>query len=148
MTAIGDVIFNSLVGLGVTSSLVIGGVHVLPQSHDATKDLFQIHAIQAERHGDTAHLRVNRSIHKPVEMKATVRVMEEGVSGWREYCLAEGPVIEYRPEAEMPDVVTLDWWTWGKCPTLPEGEAQIWTTWWPQRYGLAPVSTVVDVPSD
>lgn len=146
MSALGDVIYNAIVGLGVSSSLVIGGVKLMPQTHDTTQDFFEVHAIEATRSGDKAALRVSRTIHQPIEMQATVRVMERGTAGWRQYCLAEGPTVQYRPEAEMPGTVTLAWWTWGKCPDLPEGDAQVWTTWTPQRFGLAPLSYVLDIP--
>jgi hypothetical protein len=148
MTSIGDMVFSSLVSLGVTGSLVIGGVNLMPQNYEGTADYFEVHAIDATRLGDTASLRVNRSIKKPVEMSSTVRVMERGSVGWREYCIAQGPTIQYRPDAELPDPVTLGWWTWGKCPKLPDGDAQIWTTWTPQMFGLAPVSYVVDIPAE
>jgi hypothetical protein len=146
MTAISELVFKGLVSFGVSGSFVIGGVNLMPTSLDATTDYFEVHAISAERLGETATLKVNRTISKPITMSPTVRIMERGNIGWREYCIAEGPSIEYRPEAELPDPTPLSWWTWGKCPTLPEGDAQIWTTWRPVRGDLAPLSYVLDVP--
>lgn len=110
-----------------------------------TQDFFQVHSITAERFEQTAILQVDRDILAPIEMSFAVRVMEWTGAGWREHCSMASGVIEYQPGTELPDPVTLSWWTWVECPLLPDGRAQIRTTWTPADDRLAPVSVTTEV---
>lgn len=130
----------------VSFSIVTDGVKsTLPRDEPTTDRFFEVASVVAHRDGDTATLDVDRTIKRPFAMSFSVRVMEGVDGGWREFCAMQGPVIEYRPESVLPDPVTLDWWTWGQCATLPDGAAQIWTTWTPADDLLAPVSVVAEV---
>lgn len=124
----------------------------IPTNTIVTADYFEPLDIDAFRVGDTAAIYFNRTIHRPVTMSFTVRVMELTPNGWSQFCHMEGPPIEYIPTAVLFDKnapmngsVGLDWWTYGKCAKLPDGDAQIWTTWEPKQVGLLPVSIKVDV---
>lgn len=126
----------------------------ISQDTIVTADYFEPLEIDAVRVGDTAAIYFNRIIHRPVTMGFTVRIMESSDNGWSQFCYMSAPPIEYSPSAvlfdknaPLPDSVGLDWWTYGKCATLPDGEAQIWTTWEPKDIGLLPVSIKVDVES-
>lgn len=110
-----------------------------------TEDFFQVHSITAERFEQTAILHVDRDILAPIEMSFAVRVMGWTGTGWREHCSMASGVIEYQPGTELPDPITLSWWTWVECPLLPDGRAQIRTTWTPADDRLAPVSVTTEV---
>lgn len=106
---------------------------------------FEVRSVTAERVGGTAILHVDREIHYPIHMAFTVRVMEQRGLGWQEVCAAPSNVILYLPDAELPDPVTLDWWTWGKCPNLPDGPVRIVTTWEPEPRGMEPLTVVTEI---
>lgn len=146
-----DLVFGSVISVVFMSVMVVNMADLAPDTVMRTSDYFEVHGIDARRVDDTAHLRVNREIHEPIEMSYNVRIMEYVAGGWIERCIAEGGPLEYRPEASLPEIVTLDWWTNGKCSTLPDGDTQIWTTWTPWSAAgphLAPVSVVVDVKGE
>lgn len=44
-------------------------------------------------------------------------------------CEATAQPFLYRPGAELPHPVTLEWWTGGDCGDLPAGEYQLDTCW-------------------
>lgn len=79
--------------------------------------------------GDPLIMDVDRTIHRPFAGSWAVEVRtfpERSV-----YCTGAGDVI-YRPEAELPKPVTLEWWTLSqrcKGPVLPADEYIIVTTW-------------------
>ena len=141
--SIADGVFALAVAMGVSGLLVDGVVRMVPERN--TEDFFQVHEIKAVRDGDGANLFVDRSILMPIHMGFTVRVMEKTPTGWRQYCGAPADPFLYQPDAVLDQPVTLDWWTWGKCPTLPEGPARIVTTWTPTARGLQPLSYTVEV---
>ncbi len=118
-------------------------VTVLPRAD--MDQFFEVQSVAAERQGDTAILHVDREIHQPLHMSFSVRVMSQGKRGWVETCAMSSGVIEYSPDNALPDPVTLDWWTWGECPTLPPGPARIITTWTPAVKGFDPVTVIADV---
>ena len=118
-------------------------VSVLPRA--ATDDFFTVQSVTVERAGAGAVLNVDRTIKRPIHMEFAVRIMGRGKSGWVETCTTQSGPILYLPDAELPDLITLDWWTWGKCPNLPEGPARVITTWIPEPQGLGPVSIVSEV---
>jgi hypothetical protein len=135
--------FPFVIALTVSLMGVDTAVNVLPKADLAA--FFEVHSIEFERAGDTAILHVDRTIHRPINMAFTVRIMSETPRGWVEVCRAASNVILYEPGRALPDPVTLDWWTWGQCPTLPEGPAQIVTTWDPEPMGLEAVTVKAEV---
>lgn len=141
--SIADGLFAVAVAMGVSGLVVDGVVSLVPEPK--TQVLFEVHEIRAERVGDTANLFVNRSIYAPVHMEPTVRIMEKTKGGWREFCFAPSSPFLYQPDAVLDQPVTLDWWTWGKCPVLPDGPARIVTTWSPAGRGLLPVTYTVEI---
>ena len=150
--SIGDVLFYNAASIAAASSMLLIGQSQIAAPTEVTSEFFEVHSIQAERVGDTAVLFVDREIHAPITQSFTVRVMELQDGQWSQFCQMESEPIEYRPNVALVDKaspiaggVSLDWWTYGKCATLPEGQAQVWTTWTPQAFGLYPVSYVFDV---
>ena len=141
--SITDGAFAIAVAMGVSGLMIDGVVSIVPDPQ--TSSLFEVHSIEAARHGDTASLWVDRTIHSPLHMAFSVRVMEGGPSGWREACSMQSVPILYMPDAILDQPVTLDWWTHGKCPKVPEGPARIVTTWAPTGRGLQPVTYTVEI---
>lgn len=71
---------------------------------------------------------VERTISRPffAEWTATVRRFTPG--GWSWHCGGQGQSV-YREGSELPDELTLEWWTGGGCKTLPEGRYVVETSW-------------------
>lgn len=128
----------SLVGLGFKAA-----VDHIPAT--TTAAFFEVHSIEGKRVGNTAELTVDRSIHAPIPQSWVVRVMEETDQGLKEFCKARYPVFEYTPAAAPVGTVSLAWWTDGQCPVLPDGHAQIITTWTPALPGLSPTTKTVRI---
>lgn len=140
-------IFAPMVAAVAVASGIFQVAHTgLSQMHPPeVATYFEVSSIRAERQGDGARLWVDRTIHLPVHMSYTVRVMERTAQGWREYCEAQNGPFLYQPDAVLDQPVSLSWWTGGKCDTLPEGRARIVTTWAPTIKGVEPVSYTVEV---
>jgi hypothetical protein len=138
-----DTIFASIVALGVAGLTIDGAVSILPKPR--TSQFFEVQSVRAERDGVTAQLWVDRIIKAPVHMSYTVRVQEWTPGGWRQFCRADGGPFLYDPEATIDRPVSLDWWTNGICPVLPDGRARIVTTWQPQFKGAVAVSYTAEV---
>lgn len=135
--------FPFAIALGISAMGVDTAVRVMPRP--ALSDAFEVRSIKAHRQGDTAILNVDRVIKRPVNMQFSVRVMTRGPNGWIDTCAMTSGVIQYHPDNALPDPVTLDYWTWGECATLPAGKARVVTTWYPEPRGLEPLTVVADV---
>jgi hypothetical protein len=110
-----------------------------------TADFYEIKSISAVREGDTARLVVDRQVKREIPMSYAVRVFQIDDRGAHLLCIAEHGPYMYRPDAVLPDDVTLDWWTDGDCRHIPPGRVEIETTWQPKLPGLLPVSVTVPV---
>ena len=139
----GDTMYAALVALGLSGLAVDGVVRIMPVPQ--TADLFEVHSIRIERDGGGANLWVDRTIHAPVTMAPVVRVLAWTDAGWRQTCFATVPPFQYQPEAVIDQPVTLDWWTWGQCPELPQGRARVVSTWTPHVRGADPISYSVEI---
>lgn len=138
-----ETIFGGLIALGVAGLVVDSAVELFPDTN--THHAFQVHSITATRQGNTAVLDVDRTINYPITMGFTVRVLEDIEGGLREFCRMESPPFEYIPNSILPDVLDLDWWTYGKCSELPKGRAVVSTTWTPQKDGYDAVTYTFEV---
>lgn len=79
---------------------------------------------------------VDREIHRSFLADWSVVVRKYRDGAWVVDCTARG-TSDYRPEAALPNPLTLDWWTDGACPSLPPGRYMISTIWTVQgRHGL------------
>lgn len=95
-------------------------------------------------------LEVDRTIHRSfvADWSVVVRSYEEGA--WTVWCTARG-TSDYRPDAALPDPLTLSWWTDGECTTPPPGRYLISTIWTVRGRGGLPdklvqsVSNIFDV---
>lgn len=138
-----DLVFPFAIATGFAMMGVDTAVTVLPRA--ALDDFFAVQSVIATRQGDTAILEVHRQILHPIHMGFNVRIQSLGEKGWHETCAMQAGPILYQPDAALPEPVTLDWWTWGECPTLPEGKARIVTTWIPEPKGMESVTVVSEV---
>jgi hypothetical protein len=74
-------------------------------------------------------MHVEREIHRPFVGAWSVLVRRLTVDGkWEIICDAQGR-SNYRPDAALPDPLTLEWWTAGQCPNPPAGKLLISTVW-------------------
>lgn len=80
---------------------------------------------------------VDRKIHRNFVgvWGVTVRSMKD--TGTQITC-ASSALADYKEETELPEIVTLGWWTNGKCETLPVGVYIVQTTWQIQGNSFLP----------
>lgn len=84
---------------------------------------------------------IDRKIHRDFVgvWGVTVRSIQD--TGVHIAC-ASSALSDYKEGAELPEVVTLGWWTNGKCETLPVGVYIVQTTWQIQSNGFFPTKVV------
>lgn len=137
--------FQFVGALAIAGSTFMSIVQVMPKP--STADYFEVGYVTGQRMDGTAELTVDRAIKAPLHMRFSVRVMEQQARGWSQFCaMSSDAAILYQPDAVLPEPVTLEWWTWGECPALPEGPARIITTWTPTDAGFQPVTAITDIP--
>jgi hypothetical protein len=73
-------------------------------------------------------MEVDRTIHRDFVADWSVVVRSHDSGGWKVWCTARG-TSDYRPDAALPDPLTLEWWTDGKCTRPPPGQYLISTIW-------------------
>lgn len=71
---------------------------------------------------------VEEEIKRPVVADWRVVLRRKESTGWQTVCVANGR-REYTPRSEMPDPLTLSWWTDGKCTATTPGSYFITTHW-------------------
>lgn len=78
--------------------------------------------------GDPVVMAVDRRIHRDFrgEWMASIRRLESG--GWVAFCQAEGKA-NYARDSQLPEPLTLKWWTHPDCNPLPPGKYVMRTTW-------------------
>lgn len=74
------------------------------------------------------YMSVDRKIHWPFYGEWHVIVRRVTHDGVEVTCTAHG-AGDYRTDAVLPDPLTLDWWTDGKCPTAEAGYYFVTTIW-------------------
>ena len=84
---------------------------------------------------------VDRKIHRNFVGVWGVTVRSIKDTGTQITC-ASSALSDYKEEAELPEIVTLGWWTNGKCETLPVGVYIVQTTWQIQSNGILPTKVV------
>lgn len=91
---------------------------------------FEAHslAIPDSVYGEEIILDVERDIHRQVSGEWTVVVRRLRDGGWSQYCVARG-TSDYVPGARLPEPLTLDWWTEGRCSRLSPGTYIVTTSW-------------------
>ena len=84
---------------------------------------------------------VDRTIHRDFVGVWGVTVRSIKDTGVHIEC-ASSALSDYKKGAELPEVVTLGWWTNGKCETLPVGAYIVQTTWQIQSNGILPTKVI------
>ena len=103
----------------------------------------EVHSVRVadSRAGQPLVMYVQREIHRDFSGTWGVSVREMTAGGTYVAC-AQSAVADYRKGADLPNVVTLGWWTNGRCATLPAGVYVVQTTWQIHGSGLLPAKTV------
>lgn len=143
MSATGDMIYAMLVASGLSSAVVVQVIPHMPRPE--LHDFYTVESVTAKRAGSSAVLNVVRTIRQPLLMSYAVRVFMVGADGAWPICTAEGGPFQYRPDAVLPDPITLAWWTDGECIILPPGRIEIETTWDPIVPDFPPISVTTEV---
>lgn len=76
----------------------------------------------------TPKMTVERTIHRPFVGFWAVNVKREGNNGFSFACGSSG-TIDYQPDVQLPDPLTLDWWTYPIPCNLGPGRYRVDTTW-------------------
>lgn len=84
---------------------------------------------------------IDRKIHRDFVGVWGVTVRSIKDTGVHIVC-ASSALSDYKEGNELPEVVTLGWWTNGKCETLPVGIYVVQTTWQIQSNGIFPTKVV------
>lgn len=93
------------------------------------------------RAGEPILMHVEREIHRDFSgtWGVSVRVMDAG-HGY--VICSESAVSWYLQGADLPDTLTLSWWTNGQCNTLPVGVYIVQTVWQVHGNGILPAKTI------
>lgn len=91
--------------------------------------------------GQPVVMHVQRTIHRDFTgtWGVTVRALEESRT---HIACAASAVTDYRIGSDLPEVVTLGWWTNGQCRTLPAGIYIVQTVWQIHGSGILPAKTL------
>ena len=91
--------------------------------------------------GQPVVMYVQRTIYRDFTGTWGVSVRSLTDQGSMVACAASA-VSDYRIGAYLPEVLTLGWWTNGRCETLPAGTYLVQTTWQIHGNGILPVKTI------
>lgn len=86
-------------------------------------------------------MHVERTIHRDFTgtWGVTVRALRD--TGTYVACAASA-VSDYHIGSDLPEAITLGWWTNGRCETLPAGTYIVQTTWQVHGAGILPAKTI------
>lgn len=103
----------------------------------------EVHSVRVadSKAGQPVVMYVQRDIHRDFSgtWGVSVRQMLEGKT---HVACAASAVSDYQQGSDLPEIVTLGWWTNGRCETLPVGVYVVQTTWQIHGNGLLPAKTV------
>lgn len=71
---------------------------------------------------------VDRSIERDFYGDWSVSIRRWDAGGWVSYCQARGQA-NYATDSQLPDPLTLQWWTHPGCHPLPPGRYVMRTSW-------------------
>lgn len=143
MSAMGEMLYAVLVASGLAAAGVQAMLPHMPRAE--LQDYYDVQKVEARRLGSGAVFDVQREVKAPLVMGYTVRVLHITDKGAEQICIAQGGPFTYRPDAILPDPITLAWWTGGKCVSLPPGRVQIETTWDAVVPDFDPISVTTEV---
>lgn len=93
--------------------------------------------------GKPVLMHVERTIHRDFTgtWGVSVRRLTDQGQGSMVACVASA-MSDYRIDEYLPGLLTLGWWTNGRCETLPPGTYLVQTTWQIHGSGTLPAKTV------
>ena len=103
-------------------------------------DVQSVH-VKDTKAGDPVVMHVQREIHRDFSgtWGVSVRVMDAG----KGYIVCSASAVSgYKEGADLPDTLTLSWWTNGHCNTLPVGVYLVQTVWQVHGSGILPAKTI------
>lgn len=139
MKRLADVLLGKLAfALSVLWISALAVVHMWPASW--WMDVQSVRVADT-RAGEPILMHVEREIHRDfsVTWGVSVRVMDAG-HGY--VICSESTVSGYLQGADLPDTLTLSWWTNGQCSTLPVGVYIVQTVWQVHGNGILPAKTI------
>lgn len=100
---------------------------------------YEVNAVRVfdTKSGDPVIMAVDRKIHRDFrgEWIASIRRLES--IGWVAFCQAEGKA-NYAKDSQLPEPLTLKWWTHPNCNQLPPGKYVMRTSWVVKGVGIFP----------
>jgi hypothetical protein len=90
-------------------------------------EVHELHVSDADA-GEPVLLRYTRSIHRPFRADWIVSVRVVSADRAQEVCVGSASSL-YRPDAALPAVADLEWFTAGACPALAPGTYRVETHW-------------------
>ena len=129
---------RTMFAIGLLWLAALAVVHLWPASY-----WLEVHSVRIadSEAGKPILMYVERDIHRDFSgtWGVSVRQILDGKS--RVAC-AQSAVIHYPVGSDLPEVLTLGWWTNGRCETLPAGVYVVQTTWQIHGKGLLPAKTI------
>lgn len=127
---------------------VWSGIHIIPGSWWMDVKYVQVRDVVA---GEPVEMIVDRRIRRDFYAQWSVQVRRaRGSEGWETIPCGAG-ANTYRTTSLLPNPLTLQWWSEGKCSGLPPGRYQVSTQWhiypgnlWPPKRVTA-LSNVFEV---
>jgi len=78
--------------------------------------------------GQPVRMEADREIRRPFSGEWSAIVRRKRGAHWIVACPSFG-MGDYRMDAELPEPLTLEWWTDGACPALTAGTYLLTTSW-------------------
>ena len=139
ITKFKDVLFGKIAfAISVLWISVLATVQLWPASW--WMEVQSVH-VKDTKVGEPILMHVQREIHRDFSgtWGVSVRVMDAG-HGY--VVCSESAVSGYQKGADLPDTLTLSWWTNGQCNTLPVGVYIVQTVWRVHGSGILPAKTI------
>ena len=126
----------ALAAFGMTLPTVVG---IVPKP--TTEEIFRPTEVRIERTADGPVVWAASERTAPLHMSYRVTIFARENGQLVEFCATDwhGP-FPYPPDVRPKRPVTLDWWTNGDCPDLPETAGAMFTTWKPQTLDMEAIT--------
>lgn len=115
------------------AAVMMWSAHLVSPTH--WLDVRSVRVFDA-RVGHPVAMAVDRTIVRDFRGQWLVTIRRQGFGGWETWCNASGSA-NYSTEAQFPDPLTLQWWTYPDCHPLPAGRYVMRTAW--TVMGLGPL---------
>lgn len=105
---------------------------------------FEVRSVRVQNSVAAASIvmKVDREIKRPFDAVWTTQVRTFRPDGEGYVACTASAYSEYKAGADLPQLLTMDWWTDGRCPTLPPGKYMLSTAWRINPSGIWPSKIV------